>query len=214
MRSLIKKMMKRIYDKLYMLSFIMTRIKTRLWYGLFLKECGKGCYLEKPIKITPYCVSLKNNVMIMRDCRIEGVSYYEGKRYTPNIIFMENVSIQQDLHLTCANEVIIGKNTAIAANVTITDINHPYEDISRPIERQVLEVKKVIIGEDSKIYNNAVILPGVRIGKHCVIGANSIVAGNIPDFSVAAGAPARVIRKYDPVKKKWLIVKKVIEHER
>ncbi|MBN1898909.1 MAG: acyltransferase [Spirochaetes bacterium] len=195
------------YDRVTTVIFILKKRKTTFWYGLFLKKCGSGCLIEKPVKITPHCISLENNVLIMKDCRLEGVSYYEGKRYHPEIIIKNNVSIQQDMHLTCANRIVIGNNVAIAANVTITDINHPYHNINIPVERHHLEVKSVEIGDDSKIYNNVVILPGVRIGKHCVIGANSVVATNIPDFSVAAGTPARVIRRYDSIKKKWILVR-------
>jgi acetyltransferase-like isoleucine patch superfamily enzyme len=122
------------------------------------------------------------------------------------ILIGENVTIEQNLHLTCANRIVIGNNTAIAANVTITDIEHPYTDVNIPIERHDLVVKEVVIGEDSKIYNNAVILPGVHIGKHCVIGANSVVARDIPDFSVAVGAPSRVVKQYDRVLETWVVL--------
>lgn len=108
------------------------------------------------------------------------------------------------MHLTCANSIIIGKYTAIAANVTITDINHPYVDVDTPIEKQDIEVGYVRIGEDSKIYNNVVILPNVTIGKHVTIGANSVVDKDIPDYCVAVGIPAKVIKKYDFETNKWI----------
>lgn len=108
------------------------------------------------------------------------------------------------MHLTCAKRIEIGDNTAIAAYVTITDINHPYEDISLPVERQDIQVAPVKIGKDCKIYNNAVILPGVTIGNHVVIGANSVVCHDVPDFCVIVGAPAKVIKKFDFTKKQWI----------
>ena len=111
--------------------------------------------------------------------------------------------MQQNLHMTCASQIVIGKNTAIAANVSITDIIHPYEDINTPIGRQNIITKPVIIAQDCTIYNNAVILPGVHIGKHCTIGANSVVANDIPDYCVAVGAPARVIKRYDEKTQSW-----------
>jgi acetyltransferase-like isoleucine patch superfamily enzyme len=55
----------------------------------------------------------------------------------------------------------------------------------------------VVIGDGSWLGHGAVVLPGVTIGKHVVIGANSVVTKDIPDFSVAVGSPARVIRQYD-----------------
>jgi acetyltransferase-like isoleucine patch superfamily enzyme len=100
--------------------------------------------------------------------------------------------------------VYIGKHTAIAANVTITDIHHPYDDINTSIEKQQLIVTAVSIGDECKIYNNVVILPGTIIGKHCTIGANSVVSGNIPDYSVVVGIPAYIIKRYSTENKAWL----------
>lgn len=105
--------------------------------------------------------------------------------------------------MTCAESIEIGENTAIAANVTITDIHHPYNDIATPIERQDLVVKPVKIGRDCKIYNNAVILPGTVIGNHVSVGANSVVSGVIPDYSVVVGAPAIIVKRYDYLSKTW-----------
>lgn len=138
------------------------------------------------------------------NARIQGIEQYNNTTFRPHIEIGDNVSFQQNLHLTCAKQVVIDNNTAIAANVTITDIHHPYEDINVPIEQQDILVKEVTIGGDCKIYNNAVILPGVHIGKHVTIGANSVVTKDIPDYSVAAGIPAKVIKKYDFKQYKWI----------
>lgn len=115
----------------------------------------------------------------------------------------KGVHIQQNLHLTCAEYVEIGENTAIAANVTITDINHPYTNVDIPIERNDIEVSPVIIGSDCKLYNNCVVLPGTRIGKHVTVGANTVVSGVIPDFCVVVGCPGTIVKRYDSRNTKW-----------
>lgn len=160
----------------------------------------------KPFRVTQRYISIGDRVTILRDARIEGISQYNDIRYTPNIIIEDGVTIQQELHLTCANNIQIGRNTAIAAHVTITDINHPYTDVNIPIEHQNLEVKSVTIGRDCKIYNGAVILPGVTIGNHVTIGANSVVNINIPDYCVAVGLPAKIIKRYDHISGQWIQV--------
>lgn len=134
---------------------------------------------------------------------MEGVLCYEGVKYNPLIVVGNGVSIEQNLHLTCAQRVVIGDNTAIAANVSITDIHHPYDDVNISIERQQLQVKPVAIGADCKIYNNVVILPGITIGRHVTIGANAVVNKDIPDYSVAVGVPARVVKRYNFEKQVW-----------
>jgi acetyltransferase-like isoleucine patch superfamily enzyme len=82
-------------------------------------------------------------------------------------------------------------------HVYITDQNHGYEDVTRPISQQSQPERPVVIGDGSWLGHGAVVLPGVTIGKHVVIGANSVVTKDIPDVSVAVGSPARVIRQYD-----------------
>jgi acetyltransferase-like isoleucine patch superfamily enzyme len=178
-----------------------------MWYFFnkrrFIK-LGVKSFVNKPIIITPFCVEIRDHVFIQANARIEGVINYENVKFNPQIVFDDYCTIQQNLHLTCAKSIYIGKNTAIAANVTITDINHPYEDIDVPIEKQLITVKPVYISENCKIYNNVVVLPGTYMGKHCTIGANSVVSGNIPDFSVLVGAPAKIVKRYCFKKKEWL----------
>jgi acetyltransferase-like isoleucine patch superfamily enzyme len=176
---------------------------TQLFYKPFFITAGKRIIIRRPILITPHCLKVGAYVHIRDFARLEGVHKYEGILFNPVIEINNYVSIEQNLHLTCAKKITIGQNTAIAANVTITDINHPYENILLPTEKQQIEVSEVEIGEDCKIYNNAVLLAGTKLGKHCVIAANAVVSGTYPDFSVIAGNPARIIRKYDPRKQQW-----------
>jgi len=134
---------------------------------------------------------------------MQGVERYNDDRFRPSIILGDNVSVQQDFYLTCASRIEIGQNTAIAAFVTITDIDHPYVDVELPIEKQNLVVKDVVIGPDCKIYNGAVITYGTQIGRHCVVGANSVVRGQYPDFCVIVGNPSKVIKRYNQQKGVW-----------
>jgi acetyltransferase-like isoleucine patch superfamily enzyme len=173
-------------------------------YKLVLKKISGGGHIGLPLLITPRCISLGKNVYIKKGARIEGVSQFLNNNFNPSINIEDDVSIEQNLHLTCANKIQIGKNTAIASNVTITDINHPYTDINLAPERQPIEVTFVKIGEDCKIYNNVVILPSSIIGKHTIIGANSVVMGKTyPDFCVLVGAPAKIIKRYNFDTKNW-----------
>lgn len=176
-------------------SFIPNKIRFKEWH---LKS-----RVIKPLIITPKYISIGNNVVVLNDCRIQGVDKYNDVFFNPNIIIDDGVSIQQEFHLTCANEIIIGKNTAIAAHVTITDIHHPYTDINMSIEDQDIEVKSVCIGQDCKLYNGAVILPGVTIGNHVTVGANSVVNINIPDYSIVVGLPARIVKRYNFNTQNW-----------
>lgn len=90
----------------------------------------------------------------------------------------------------------IGDDVWTGHHVYITDQNHGYEDVTRPISQQSQPEQAVVIGNGSWLGFGTVVLPGARIGEHVTIGANSVVTGEIPSFSVAVGAPARVVRRY------------------
>jgi len=92
----------------------------------------------------------------------------------------------------------IGDDVWTGHHVYITDQNHGYEDLERPISVQLMPERPVRIGAGSWIGHGTVVLPGATIGRHVVVGANSVVTGAIPDDCVAAGNPARVIKRLRP----------------
>ena len=81
-------------------------------------------------------------------------------------------------------------------HVYITDQNHGYDDVDPPISQQTMPERPVVIGDGSWLGYGTVVLPGARIGRHVTVGANSVVTGELPDYSVAVGVPATVIRRY------------------
>lgn len=101
----------------------------------------------------------------------------------------------------------IGDNVITAQNVVMSGLNHIYEDIRTPIVEQNVTTAPITIGDDSWIAANAVITAGVTIGKHCVIAAAAVVTRDIPDYSVAAGNPAQVIKRFDHERNGWVKVK-------
>ena len=88
----------------------------------------------------------------------------------------------------------IGNDVWTGHHVYITDQNHGFEDVAVPISRQSMPERPVTIGDGSWLGFGTVVLPGAEIGQHVVVGANSVVTGALPDFCVAVGAPARVMR--------------------
>jgi len=94
--------------------------------------------------------------------------------------------------------VEIGDDVFTGHHVYITDANHGYEDPDVPIGRQFAAPRPVSVGAGSWLGHGSIVLPGARIGRHVVIGAGSVVTGEIPDYSVAVGVPAKVVRRYDP----------------
>lgn len=118
--------------------------------------------------------------------------------YTDSSLILEDgCTIGNFNHIYATNKVVLHKNVLTADKVYISDNLHSYEDIHIPIVKQPIKQNGVVeIGEGSWIGENVCIL-GVRIGKHCVIGANSVVTNDIPDYCIAVGAPAKIIKRYD-----------------
>jgi acetyltransferase-like isoleucine patch superfamily enzyme len=92
--------------------------------------------------------------------------------------------------------IVIGDDVTTGPNVYVTDQNHTYADVDVPIGRQWPSDDPVEIGSGCWIGTGAVILPGTRIGDHVVVGAGSVVRGDVPSRCVIAGAPATVVRRY------------------
>lgn len=113
--------------------------------------------------------------------------------------------IGQRDRISIAHNLFIGEKVLLSPNVYITDCDHAYENIETPIMDQgiVNNDYSVSIGDHSYIGINAVIVGNVRIGKHCVVGANSAVTKDIPDYCVAVGSPAKVIKQYNRGTGQW-----------
>lgn len=89
----------------------------------------------------------------------------------------------------------VGDDVWTGHHVYITDQNHGYADPDRPVSVQTMPERAVRVGSGSWLGHGTVVLPGATIGDHVVVGANSVVRGELPDHCVAAGNPARVIRQ-------------------
>lgn len=96
------------------------------------------------------------------------------------------------LHCTIIGPVSIGNHVNLAQGITVTALNHNFADGELRIDQQGVSTQPVSIGDDVWIGTNAVILPGVTIGKHVVIAAGAVVTKDIPDNSLAMGVPATV----------------------
>lgn len=106
-------------------------------------------------------------------------------------------------HLYATRRVVLGRQVLTANGVYISDNQHGYRDTTRAVlEQPIVQSRDVSIGDGSWIGHNACIV-GASIGRHCVIGANAVVTRDIPDYCVAVGAPATIIRRYDPARRDW-----------
>lgn len=175
-------------------------------YRLFLKHkfanLGNNSKIIYPLKIEGYNnITIGNNVRIGYKSRISALKFTGEKNISLNI--EDNSCLGNFNHIICSKGIHIGKKVMTADRVYITDNMHSYMDIDMPIlDQPIKQLDEVTIGDGSWIGENVCVL-GAKIGKNCIIGANSVVTKDIPDFSVAVGIPAKVIKKYNSLTNKW-----------
>ena len=152
-------------------------------------------------------LTIEHNFTAGIDLRLEILSK------TATLKIGKNVKINDYFHAGVLAAIEIGDNSLIGSRVTIVDHNHgQYSDtethsspFSPPDSRPLLGIP-IIIGSNVWIAEGVVILPGVTIGNGSIIGANSVVTKNIPENSIAIGAPAKVIKQYNIESKTWVSV--------
>jgi len=128
--------------------------------------------------------------------------------FEPIITIGNRVTATSNLTLAAMQEITIEDDVMFASNINITDGLHGYDRVDEPYKYQPMcQIAPIIIKRGCWIGQNVVILPGVTIGEMSIIGANSVVTNDVPDRSIAFGAPARVTKKWDDAKQKWIPVK-------
>lgn len=188
-----------------MLGTAYYQIKGMVWYRLIFKRFGQGSYIRKPqLILYPQCIEIGARVSVRDGVRLEAV-VADFKRL-PSICIGDDTNIEQNVHIICHSNIRIGTRVSITGHCAIVDVSHPYTDVRDPT-RIGLRIKEeqsfVEIGDGTFIGYGAVILPNVRIGQNVVIGANSVVTSDVPDYCVAAGVPAVVLKRYDWDRKEW-----------
>ena len=192
-----------IEGMLHLCSRIRTRLFTLMLVTQF-KEAGSGARISPPFR----CYGLNEIVLgkgarIERDCWIQTIPD-DKQTNEAKLVIGPYAGIGMGASISAACKVVIGEYALLARNVYISDHAHAFENIGAPIMRQgIAGIAPVSIGRNTWLGQNVVVLPGVTIGEHCVIGANSVVHSPIPDFSVAVGAPARVVKRRHQLTGVW-----------
>lgn len=126
----------------------------------------------------------------------------KNDEYDPILIIEDGCAIGDFSHITCVRKVVIKNDVLIANNVYISDNQHGFSDINTPIRYQPVEFREEIeLGSGCWIGENVCVMASV--GKNSVVAANSVVTKAIPNYCIAAGIPARVIKKYNASTQIW-----------
>lgn len=168
------------------------------FYKLLFKRIGTMSYLGKPCFIEGHRrISIGNRTRIFPGIRMEAIG-------TGKITIGNNCAIEQNVHIISMNQNLeLGDDVTVSANVFITNVDHDYKDITKSVINQEHIIKNTVINEGCFIGYGAIIQAGTVLGKHCVVGAGAVVRGTFPDYSVIVGVPGKMIKRYNNDTKEW-----------
>lgn len=172
-------------------------ICTRLGY------CGDGVTINAPkVFGHPELMSIGEKTVIMDDARMQ--VYPELVEEEAKIIIGRNCFLGYRLCILAGASVIIGNDVLMASDITLCAHNHGINPLaSEPYMSQKLDVKQITIGDNCWIGDKVIVVAGVTIGKGSIIGAGSVVTKDVPDYCIAVGNPAKIIKKYNFDTKRW-----------
>ena len=183
------------------------------YYRTQLKHMGENVKIGRNVKFTnPQFISLGDNVTICDDATL--IARGEGGITLGNNVCINDrvyldteraddgyIRVEHDVYIGTGTTLFghrgleIGDHCLLAQNITLTPYSHIYDDPDRNIIEQGGHCEKVTIGRDTYIGMRCAIMYSGNIGEGCVIGAGSVVVKPIPDYSIAVGCPAKVIKK-------------------
>jgi acetyltransferase-like isoleucine patch superfamily enzyme len=162
----------------------------RIFPGVFFKKLGKSPMFYGPIRFGSIG---NNNIIIGNHCAF-GKYIHIGANKNCTIIIDDEVSINTGCHIVAIYGIRIGKRCSFGEYVSIRDQNHTFKAWIDDDSTELYRGKSITIGNNVWVGRGCIILPGVTIGDYSVIGANSVVSHDIPEYSLAVGSPAKVIR--------------------
>lgn len=175
--------------------------RPRLWVKLivnrFFHKKGKRSLIRRRTRmdVLPF-----NKFSLGNDSTVEDFSTINNG--VGNVIIGDRTRI--GISNVLIGPVRIGNDVILAQNVVLSGLNHEYQNIEIPPSKQNVTTSEIVLEDGCWVGANAVIVPGVKIGKHSVVAAGSVVTKSVPDYSVAAGNPARIIKQYNKDTQQWV----------
>lgn len=157
---------------------------------------GANVYLDCRVYLhaCPHGIHIGDNVFIMHQTELHVYNFRDLPQ--SGIWIGDNCFIGESTIVRGQGGVHIGEWVLVAPGVKILAVNHLFGDVTQPVMAQGIEARGITIEDGAWIGGGAVVLDGVRVGRGAVVGAGAVVTRDVPPFSVAVGAPARVVKRY------------------
>lgn len=169
-----------------------------------LHSCGTNNKINRNCTIdNPERIDIGSKVILGKGTFLHPSTKYAGKKLNSFISIGDGVHMTCDAKILCAGHITIEDYVLLGPDVFIIDHSHGIDPTKKTYSGQPLEIKDVLIKTGAWLGAKTIVLPGITIGAHSIIGAGSVVTKDIPDYCIAVGNPAKVIKKYNLKTKQW-----------
>ena len=169
-----------------------SRVTSPYWRRRF-NHFGDGAILHKPAWVFgPQQMSLGSHSLVLQGTWLS-VETPAWDKPAPTLSIGKRVGIRPYCMISAAEKIVIEDDVIIAAYSSVIDSDHTFALGQPNVMHNPLETSPIRIGRGTWVAERVAVLRGADIGRCCIVGANSVVRGRIPDLSIAVGAPARVV---------------------
>lgn len=190
---------------------IYRRIRDKIFtllYRFSFKELAPRSTLSMPFSVEGACyISIKKEVFIKPNAWFLALNHIDSTSKDTKIFIDEGTYIGRNAHIVSLKSIRIGKNVLMGDNVYIADNFHRFDRVDIPYKSQGVGFKAEVEIGDGTWLGESVCVISSKIGKQCIVGANSLVINDLPDYCMAVGTPARIIKKYSHTTKSWERIK-------
>jgi acetyltransferase-like isoleucine patch superfamily enzyme len=171
----------------------------RPWRERRFHEFGEGSILHRPLWVYgPQQIAIGANSLILHGAWLS-VETPAWEREAPTVRIGDRVGIRPWCSISASEGIVLEDDVILSAYSTVIDSDHTFGRGNPNVMHNPVETAPVHVGRGTWIGERVAVLKGSRIGACCIIGANSVVKGEIPPYSIAVGAPARVVRRIEGV---------------
>lgn len=188
----------RLLYKLHRGHYFLRRKYSSFLFCHAVGKCGSGTDIMPEFRIEGgKYIAIGSHFTARNGLRMEAWDQYRDEKYIPKICIGDYVNVGEHCHIGAVREVMIGNHVLMGSKVYITDHHHGTTDMddleNHPAHRVLYSKGSVIIEDNVFIGDQAVIMPGVKVGHNSVIAASTVVTKSVPPFSVVCGIPGKTI---------------------
>lgn len=170
-----------------------------------LKQLGRDVRISPPLRrVNGHCIEIGNRVVIGANCLLQPITSYLQQHFSPRLIVGDDCYIGPDCQFHCVDRIELGRGCVLSDQVYLSDVGHGMDPRAGLIMDQAVHSKgPVVLADHCFLGFGVVVLSGVYIGTHSIVGARSVVTRSVPAYTMVAGNPARVIARFDQTTGCW-----------